>query len=113
MSSTYSGTVGRVIGGVAVPEVPAQFAGWADKIEGRWVAPLPAFGRTRQAYTIREPLGVVGAITAWNAPTLIASWKLGPALAAGNRNAPNKRPEQTPRTNAPNKRRTDGGRRPL
>src|SRR5580704_17558880 len=61
-----------------------HFAGWADKIEGRWVAPLPAFGRTRQAYTIREPLGVVGAITAWNAPTLIASWKLGPALAAGN-----------------------------
>jgi len=65
-------------------DVFRHFAGWADKIEGRWVAPLPAFGRTRQAYTIREPLGVVGAITAWNAPTLIASWKLGPALAAGN-----------------------------
>ena len=61
-----------------------HFAGWADKIEGRWVAPLPAFGHLRQAYTIREPLGVVGAITAWNAPTLIASWKLAPALAAGN-----------------------------
>jgi betaine-aldehyde dehydrogenase len=60
------------------------FAGWADKIEGRWVTPLPAFGRERRAYTVREPLGVVGAITAWNAPTLIASWKLGPALAAGN-----------------------------
>jgi acyl-CoA reductase-like NAD-dependent aldehyde dehydrogenase len=41
-------------------------------------------GQTRQAYTIREPLGVIGAITAWNAPTLIASWKLAPALAAGN-----------------------------
>jgi acyl-CoA reductase-like NAD-dependent aldehyde dehydrogenase len=65
-------------------DVFRHFAGWADKIEGRWIAPLPAFGRTRQAYTIREPLGVVGAITAWNAPTLIASWKLGPALAAGN-----------------------------
>lgn len=65
-------------------DVFRHFAGWADKIEGRWVAPLPAFGRRRQAYTIREPLGVVGAITAWNAPTLIASWKLGPALAAGN-----------------------------
>jgi betaine-aldehyde dehydrogenase len=61
-----------------------HFAGWADKIEGRWVTPLPAFGHMRQAYTIREPLGVVGAITAWNAPTLIASWKLAPALAAGN-----------------------------
>jgi betaine-aldehyde dehydrogenase len=61
-----------------------HFAGWADKIEGRWVTPLPAFGRARQAYTIREPIGVIGAITAWNAPTLIAAWKLGPALAAGN-----------------------------
>jgi acyl-CoA reductase-like NAD-dependent aldehyde dehydrogenase len=48
------------------------------------VSPLPAFGHVRRAYTIREPLGVVGAITAWNAPTLIASWKLGPALASGN-----------------------------
>ena len=65
-------------------DVFRHFAGWADKIEGRWVEPLPAFGRLRQAYTIREPLGVVGAITAWNAPTLIASWKLAPALAAGN-----------------------------
>jgi betaine-aldehyde dehydrogenase len=61
-----------------------HFAGWADKIEGRWVTPQPIFGRERAAYTMREPLGVVGAITAWNAPTLIAGWKLGPALAAGN-----------------------------
>jgi len=61
-----------------------HFAGWADKIEGRWVTPAPFFGHTRQAYTIREPLGVVGAIVAWNAPCLIGSWKLGPALAAGN-----------------------------
>jgi acyl-CoA reductase-like NAD-dependent aldehyde dehydrogenase len=65
-------------------DVIRHFAGWADKIEGRFVTPLPAFGRDRQAYTIREPIGVIGAITAWNAPTLIASWKLGPALAAGN-----------------------------
>jgi betaine-aldehyde dehydrogenase len=67
-----------------VIDVFRHFAGWADKIEGRWIAPQPMFGQARQAYTIREPLGVVGAITAWNAPTLIASWKLGPALAAGN-----------------------------
>jgi betaine-aldehyde dehydrogenase len=67
-----------------VVDVFRHFAGWADKIDGRWVAPLPFFGHLRQAYTIREPLGVVGAITAWNAPTLIASWKLAPALAAGN-----------------------------
>ena len=37
-----------------------------------------------QAFTVREPLGVVGLITPWNFPLTIASWKLGPALAAGN-----------------------------
>jgi acyl-CoA reductase-like NAD-dependent aldehyde dehydrogenase len=65
-------------------DVFRHFAGWADKIEGRWITPAPFMGMMRQAYTIREPLGVIGAITAWNAPTLIASWKLAPALAAGN-----------------------------
>ena len=34
--------------------------------------------------TFREPLGVVGLITPWNFPLAIASWKIGPALAAGN-----------------------------
>jgi len=67
-----------------VVDVFRHFAGWADKIEGRWIAPRPLFGAQRTAYTIREPIGVIGAITAWNAPTMIASWKLGPALAAGN-----------------------------
>ena len=33
---------------------------------------------------VNEPVGVVGAVVAWNFPTLLASWKLGPALAAGN-----------------------------
>jgi acyl-CoA reductase-like NAD-dependent aldehyde dehydrogenase len=37
-----------------------------------------------QAFTFREPLGVVGLITPWNFPLAIACWKLGPALAAGN-----------------------------
>ena len=67
-----------------VVDVFRHFAGWADKIEGRWVNPQPLFGQQRVAYTIREPLGVVGAITAWNVPTVLAAWKLGPALAAGN-----------------------------
>ncbi|MEI4741954.1 aldehyde dehydrogenase [Rhodococcus erythropolis] len=35
-------------------------------------------------YTVREPLGVVAAITPWNSPLLLLVWKLGPALAAGN-----------------------------
>ena len=37
-----------------------------------------------QAFTVREPVGVVGLITPWNFPLTIAAWKLGPALAAGN-----------------------------
>jgi acyl-CoA reductase-like NAD-dependent aldehyde dehydrogenase len=37
-----------------------------------------------QAFTVREPIGVVGLITPWNFPLTIASWKLAPALAAGN-----------------------------
>src|SRR5581483_4335340 len=37
-----------------------------------------------QAFTVREPLGVVGLIVPWNFPLVIACWKLGPALAAGN-----------------------------
>jgi acyl-CoA reductase-like NAD-dependent aldehyde dehydrogenase len=67
-----------------VVDVFRHFAGWADKIEGRWISVAPFMGQQRRAYTIREPLGVIGAITAWNAPTLVASWKLAPALAAGN-----------------------------
>jgi betaine-aldehyde dehydrogenase len=37
-----------------------------------------------QAFTVREPIGVVGLIVPWNFPLVIAAWKLGPALAAGN-----------------------------
>ncbi len=37
-----------------------------------------------EAFTVREPIGVVGLITPWNFPLTIASWKLAPALAAGN-----------------------------
>jgi betaine-aldehyde dehydrogenase len=36
------------------------------------------------AFTVREPLGVVGLITPWNFPLAIACWKMAPALAAGN-----------------------------
>jgi acyl-CoA reductase-like NAD-dependent aldehyde dehydrogenase len=59
------------------------FAGWADKIDGRSVQALPHLGHARHSYTIREPIGVVGAIVPWNSPTMITSWKLAPALAAG------------------------------
>ncbi|HEV8263807.1 MAG TPA: aldehyde dehydrogenase family protein [Gemmatimonadales bacterium] len=55
------------------------YAGWADKIVGDT---LPVEGPFF-AYTLREPVGVVGAIVPWNFPLNIASWKVAPALAAG------------------------------
>ncbi|GAB2783810.1 betaine-aldehyde dehydrogenase [Halomonas shantousis] len=56
------------------------FAGLAPAIEGTQI-PLR---ETSFVYTRREPLGVVGAIGAWNYPLQIACWKAAPALAAGN-----------------------------
>jgi phenylacetaldehyde dehydrogenase len=56
-------------------------AGWATKIEGNTV-PISAGGKYL-AYTLREPVGVVGQIIPWNFPLLMAAWKLGPALATG------------------------------
>ena len=57
------------------------FAGLADKVEGNVVATDKddVFNYTRY-----EPLGVVGMITPWNSPLLLLTWKLAPALAAGN-----------------------------
>jgi betaine-aldehyde dehydrogenase len=67
----------------AAAETFRHFAGWADKIHGRQI-PVPDFlGHERMVYTRREPIGVVAAITPWNAPTMIAAWKIAPALAAG------------------------------
>jgi len=58
-------------------------AGWADNIEGRTI-PTPGYmGVPTLSYTRREAIGVVAAIVPWNTPIMIASWKLGPALAAG------------------------------
>ena len=59
------------------------YAGWADKIHGAIVPVGPASGKM-QATVYKEPLGVVGQIIPWNFPILMAAWKLGPALAAGN-----------------------------
>ena len=63
-----------------VAEVFRYYAGWATKVYGE-TAPVrgPFFH-----YTLREPLGVVAAIVPWNFPLLLASWKVAPALAAGN-----------------------------
>ena len=56
------------------------FAGWATKIHGDTLPVNPAFLN----YTLREPLGVVGAIIPWNFPMIMVGWKCAPALAAGN-----------------------------
>lgn len=58
-------------------------AGWADKIEGRTIPTSGYMGRPTLSYTLREPVGVVGAIVPWNTPLMITCWKLGPLLAAG------------------------------
>ncbi|MGH7726731.1 MAG: aldehyde dehydrogenase family protein [Candidatus Eiseniibacteriota bacterium] len=57
------------------------FAGWATKLAGEV---LPISTGPFLNYTRKEPLGVIGAIVAWNFPLLLASWKVAPALAAGN-----------------------------
>src|SRR5258708_14700405 len=57
-------------------------AGWATKIEGSTI-PISVSGAKFFAYTLREPVGVVGQIIPWNFPLLMAAWKLGPALAPG------------------------------
>src|SRR5258707_6073015 len=76
-----------------VADVVGYFGGWATKIHGETVNTFSnAF-----TYTLREPVGVVGAIVAWNFPLLLASWKLGPALACGN-TVVLKPAEQTPLT---------------
>ncbi len=56
------------------------FGGMADKLEGS-VIPVDAGFLN---YVEREPIGVVGQIVPWNFPLMFTSWKMGPALAAGN-----------------------------
>ncbi|HEY4897188.1 MAG TPA: aldehyde dehydrogenase family protein [Solirubrobacteraceae bacterium] len=67
------GEIGMVV------ETFRYYAGAPERLLGDTI---PVAGG--QAFTVREPLGVVGLITPWNFPLTIASWKLAPALAAGN-----------------------------
>ncbi|MEQ8675411.1 MAG: aldehyde dehydrogenase family protein [Aggregatilineales bacterium] len=57
------------------------YAGFPTKIEG---ATIPVSTPGMFNYTLREPIGVCGLIVPWNYPLLMASWKIAPALAAGN-----------------------------
>lgn len=69
--------------GLDVPRTAANFryfGGMADKLQGDQIPVEAGFLN----YTLREPIGVVGQIVPWNFPLMFTSWKLGPALAAGN-----------------------------
>ncbi|MGF6885384.1 acyl-CoA reductase-like NAD-dependent aldehyde dehydrogenase [Nocardia sp. GAS34] len=78
--------VGKPIANTLAVDAPgtANTIRWyAEAIDKTYdeIAPAPA---KRLALITREPLGVVGAVVPWNYPSMIASWKIGPALAAGN-----------------------------
>ena len=76
---------GKPLGGVKRQDMPAvvdtlrYYAGWCDKITGLVVPTRP----DALTYTMREPVGVVGAIIPWNFPLMIGMWKIAPALACG------------------------------
>src|SRR6202047_237772 len=82
---------GKPLGVAKAADVPLAvdlfryMAGWATKIEGNTIPiSVPYTPRARyHAYTVREPVGVVGQIIPWHFPLLMAAWKLGPALATG------------------------------
>lgn len=83
---------GKTWGTSRFAEIPASaeqfryFAGFATKISGQTITPSITYqpaGKQVVAHTLREPVGVVAAITPWNSPLLMAAMKLAPALAAG------------------------------
>src|ERR1700733_11669841 len=72
----------RIVDIPSAVDVFRYMSGWATKVEGSTI-PISAPGAQYLAYTLREPVGVVGQIIPWNFPLIMASWKLGPALATG------------------------------
>ena len=83
VESTDNGKLIREMSGQlnSLPEWYYYFAGAADKIQGDTI---PSHNPNFFVYTRREPVGVVGAIVPWNSPLLLLTFKLAPALAAGN-----------------------------
>ncbi|MGL1830473.1 aldehyde dehydrogenase family protein [uncultured Acinetobacter sp.] len=70
---------------VDIPAVVAwlkYYAGWASKIMGS-TGELSNVAGSFHAYSRRQPVGVVAAITPWNFPSVLSMWKIAPALAAG------------------------------
>jgi phenylacetaldehyde dehydrogenase len=62
-------------------EMFRYMSGWATRMNGETIS-VSTPGNWH-AYTLREPIGVVGQIIPWNFPLMMAAWKLAPALAAG------------------------------
>ena len=79
---------GKPLGLTRMVDIPVSidqlryYAGWATKVEGSTI-PISAHGAKFLAYTLREPIGVVGQIIPWNFPMVMATLKLAPALATG------------------------------
>jgi betaine-aldehyde dehydrogenase len=85
LAQLESRNVGKPIAGargeaLGVSLVFEYYAGAANKLFGETIP----VSRPGLDFTLREPIGVVGLIVPWNFPMNMASWKLGPALAAGN-----------------------------
>jgi phenylacetaldehyde dehydrogenase len=78
-------TVARAADVPLAVDLLRYMAGWATKIEGNTIPLSVPYtpGAKYLAYTLREPVGVVGQVIPWNFPLLMAAWKLGPALATG------------------------------
>ena len=92
-------TVARAADVPLAADLFRYMAGWANKLEGTTIPlSVPYTPKAKYlAYTLREPVGVIGQIIPWNFPLLMAAWKLGPALATGN-TVVLKPAEQTPLT---------------
>ncbi len=76
---TFGGVYG--MSSAMVADVFDHHAGWVDKLAGETLTPFQ--GGDHLVMTLREPVGVVGAIVPWNAPLLLTAQKVAPALAAG------------------------------
>lgn len=59
------------------------YAGLAEALDGKQGSPISLPLENFKSYVLKEPIGVVGLITPWNYPLLMATWKVAPALAAG------------------------------
>lgn len=87
IASVESQDTGKPMAGLASGEVLGSanqirfFAGAARSLEGRATA---EYARDHTSSIRREPIGVIGQITPWNYPLVMATWKFAPAIAAGN-----------------------------